>query len=109
MKYLGYDGYSIIGGTELNDFWKERMERATQKAELQDRIINSIKEANQLFEAYLEHSHATISIPNHHKQILDSINVPIIVLKKHFWHISIAILFIIYEDKIKKCILSVFF
>lgn len=71
---MGYDGYSIVGNTELNDHWKEQMKRAAQKAELKARIKNDIQEANQLFEAYLEHSFATTDIPNHHEQILKTIN-----------------------------------
>lgn len=71
---MGYDGYSIVGDTKLNDFWKEQMERAAQKAELRSRIKSDMEDSKQLFEAYLQHSFATGSIPEHHNQILDSIN-----------------------------------
>lgn len=71
---MGYDGYSNVGDLELNDFWKEQMRKGAQKEELEMQIKNDIYDAYRLFATYLEHSHATSTIPEVHTEILNRIN-----------------------------------
>ncbi|HLS08679.1 hypothetical protein [Lentibacillus sp.] len=71
---MGYNGYSIVGDRELNDFWKEQMEKGVQKEELKSRVHANLQEANAIFKAYLKHGRTTASIPDHHDQILNKIN-----------------------------------
>lgn len=69
---MSYQG-GIVGGTELNDYWKERMRLNAQKEELKRHMNDELQFIIQLLLQKIDHSNTTVYTIQTHQGIIQHI------------------------------------